>query len=237
VPTDRRFAAAVFDMDGLLIDSERPMFDAWIEAARQLDCAFDPELLRRVLGRPGAEGVALFRASLGDAFPYDAVRARVQELLVAPRAAGFSVMPGVRALLDRCRAQEVPCAVASSTRRLQLEERLTRCGLHPLFAAFAGGDEVAHGKPAPDIFLLAAERIGVDPHDCLVFEDSEHGARGALAAGMQVVIVPDLTHPSDEARGLCLAVLSSLVEVEQHFEIWFAGASEGRMSRVIERDM
>lgn len=217
----RRFSAAVFDMDGLLIDSERPLFDAWIEAANQLGCAFDPELLRSVLGRPGAEGVAMFRASLGSAFPYDEVRKRVQELLVAARARGFPPMPGACDLLDRCRAMGLPCAVASSTRRVQLEERLMRAGLHDRFAAFAGGDEVEHGKPAPDIFLLAAARAGVEPGDCLVFEDSEHGARGALAAGMQVVIVPDLTHPSDEARALCLAVLPSLVDVMTSFDDWF----------------
>jgi HAD superfamily hydrolase (TIGR01509 family) len=202
----RRCSAAVFDMDGLLIDSERPLFDAWVESARRLGCAFEPELLRRVLGRPGAEGVELFRASLGPSFPYDDVRKRVQELLVAARERGFSVMPGARELLDRCTAVGLPCAVASSTRRGPLEERLVRAGLHDRFQVFAGGDEVAHGKPAPDIFVLAAERLGVAAGDCLVFEDSEHGARGAVAAGMQVEIVPDLTHPSDELHPLSRTV-------------------------------
>jgi HAD superfamily hydrolase (TIGR01509 family) len=216
-----RFTAAVFDMDGLLIDSERPMLEAWVQGARQLGHPFDPALLARVLGRPGAEGVALFRASLGSDYPYEAVRARVKVLLSERHERGFDVMPGVTTLLQRCKALGLPCAVASSTKRAQLEERLRRAALHAYFASFVGGDEVAHGKPEPDIFLLAAERLGAAPERCLVFEDSEHGARGAVAAGMQVVIVPDLNQPSDEARAFCLEVLPSLTEAAPHFDAWF----------------
>lgn len=208
-------------MDGLLLDSERPLLDAWVAAASQLGHAFDPALLAGVLGRPGAEGVALFRAALGPDYPYDAVKGRARELMAAVHARGFEVKPGARELLARLERAQVPCAVASSTRRVQLEERLSRAGLHAHFAAFAGGDEVQRGKPAPDIFLLAAERLAVEAERCVVFEDSEHGARGALAAAMQVVIVPDLAQPSAEAQASCCAVVASLAEVEPQFEAWF----------------
>jgi HAD superfamily hydrolase (TIGR01509 family) len=223
-----KLVAVVFDMDGLLLDSERPLVEAWTEAARELDCSFAPELLLRVLGRPGAEGVALFRAALGSDFPYDQARARVRSLLSARQAQGFAVKPGARQLLACLHARQVPCAVASSAQRKQLEARLIQAGLYPHFEAFAGGDEVAHGKPAPDVFLLAAERLGVNPSACLVFEDSEHGARGAVAAGMQVVIVPDLVQPSPEARALCCAVLPSLAQAEAHCDGWFQAAPAPR---------
>jgi HAD superfamily hydrolase (TIGR01509 family) len=216
-----RFCAAIFDMDGLLLDSERPLLDSWVEAARQLGHPFEPTLLAGVLGRPGADGVALFRAALGPDYPYDSVKARARELLDRVQARGFKVMPGARELLTRLQQAQVPCAVASSTRRVQLEERLTRVDLHRFFAAFAGGDEVRRGKPAPDIFFLAAERLMVEAKDCLVFEDSEHGARGALAAAMQVVIVPDLAEPSADARASCRAVMASLAEVQEQFVAWF----------------
>jgi HAD superfamily hydrolase (TIGR01509 family) len=216
-----RFGAVVFDMDGLLLDSERPLLDSWVRAARELGCPFEPELLARVLGRPGKDGVAMFRASLPQDFPYERVGTRARELLADARAAGYHVKEGARELLTRLREAGVPCAVASSTRRAQVERQLEQVGLLAYFAALATGDEVSHGKPAPDIFLLAAERLGVPPATCLVFEDSEHGARGALAAAMQVVIVPDVNQPSDEARAFCLHVLDSLAHTSAHFERWF----------------
>lgn len=222
------FAAVVFDMDGLLLDSERPLLESWVQAARELGRPFAPELLRNVLGRPGKDGVALFRAALGSDYPYEQVRARAKLLLEAAKAEGFVVKLGAKALLERLRAEAIPMAVASSTRRPQVERHLTAAGLLPYFQALVGGDEVAHGKPAPDIFMLAAERLGVEPARCLVFEDSEHGARGASAAGMQVVIVPDLHPPSDEARALCLTVLETLSHAEASLGHWFALTDRAR---------
>jgi len=220
----RTFRAAVFDMDGLLLDSERPIVEAWLQGARDHGCSFDPELLLRVMGRRGAEGVALFRESLGSTFPYDEVWARVQVLLAKAHERGYQVKVGARELLARCRATGLTCAVASSTRRVQVEQRLESVGLRGYFEVVVGGDEVARSKPDPDIFLLVAERLGAAPEHCLVFEDSEHGARGAIAAGMQAVIVPDLNEPSEEARAFSLAVLPSLAHVETRFDAWFGGS-------------
>jgi HAD superfamily hydrolase (TIGR01509 family) len=216
-----RFGAVVFDMDGLLLDSERPLLDAWVQAARELEHPFEPELLARVLGRPGKDGVAMFRASLAADFPYERVGKRARELLAAVREAGYGVKEGARELLARLAAAGVPCAVASSTKREQIEWLLSQAGLHAFFQAIAAGDEVQNGKPAPDIFLLAAQRLGVAPETCLVFEDSEHGARGALAAHMKVVLVPDVNQPGDEARALCLHVLESLTRADAYFADWF----------------
>ncbi|HEX5660389.1 MAG TPA: HAD family phosphatase [Polyangiales bacterium] len=213
------FGAVVFDMDGLLLDSERPLLDAWVQAARELDHPFHPHLLASVLGRPGEDGVAMFRASLPADFPYERVGKRARELLAAVREAGYGVKAGARELLEKLREASVPCAVASSTRREQIGSHLDKAGLLPFFQAIAAGDEVQNGKPAPDIFLLAAERLAVAPETCLVFEDSEHGARGALAANMQVVIVPDVNQPGDEARAFCLRVLDSLAQVD--LQAWF----------------
>jgi HAD superfamily hydrolase (TIGR01509 family) len=215
------FRAVVFDMDGLLLDSERPLVDAWTTAADALGYPFAPELLVNVLGRPGKEGVALFRSALGSEYPYEQVLVRAKALLAEARSRGYAVKPGAHELLLRLRQNGTRCAVGSSSRGAQVDELLTRARLRDFFAVTAAGDEVTQGKPAPDIFLLAAGRLLVDPRECLVFEDSEHGARAALAAGMQVVIVPDMKQPGSEARAQSLAVLSSLAEVQERFEAWF----------------
>lgn len=218
----RPFGAAVFDMDGLLLDSERPILDAWLQAAREHGAPIDPQAYLQVVGRRGADGHALFRAALGPGFPFDAVRSRVQALLAEARQRdGHVLKPGVRALLARLRAQRVPCAVASSTRRAEVEARLGSQGLLDSFDAFAGGDEVRDGKPAPDVYLLAAERLGVAATTCLAFEDSEHGAQAALAAGMAVVVVPDLLRPGAALRAASLAVLGSLEDAHAHHRDWF----------------
>ncbi len=93
---------------------------------------------------------------------------------------------------------------------------LEKCALLSRFHALVGGDEVVLGKPAPEIFLLAADRVGVQPADCIVLEDSEHGVRGALAAGMIPIMVPDMLAPSDDTLARAPLVLASLVEVKAH---------------------
>jgi len=215
------FRAAIFDMDGLLIDSERPILDAWLQAAREFGAPLAEADYLRVVGCGEADTRALLQQCLGEACSYDAARERVGALLAPRQMQGFAVKAGVVALLERLRERAVPCVVASSTERAEVQRRLRQAGLDPFFASLSGGDEVTRGKPHPDLFLLAAQRARQSPCDCLVFEDSEHGARGAVAAGMAVVIVPDLKAPSVDARAASLAVLASLLDAQAHVERWF----------------
>jgi len=217
-----RFTAAIFDMDGLLLDTERVILEAWQAVARELGTELARETYVQLIGRRAADVRGLFRSLLPEDFPFDEARGRVQRLVAERRAReGFRVKPGVQSLLNRLEQHHVPCAVASSTRLEEVERRLQAVQLRSHFQAVVGGDEVANGKPAPDIFLLAASRLGVPAAACVVFEDVEHGARAAVAAGMQVVIVPDLKPPSAEAQAFSLAVLSSLEDVQNTFERWF----------------
>jgi beta-phosphoglucomutase-like phosphatase (HAD superfamily) len=107
----------------------------------------------------------------------------------------------------------VPCAVATSTRRTRACAKLERVALLSRFAALVGGDEIARGKPAPDIFLEAAARLGVQPADCLVLEDSAPGLAGAIAAGMSAIMVPDRAAPPPLIAGRAPMVMASLAEV------------------------
>ena len=215
------FRAAVFDMDGLLIDSERPILEAWLQAAREFGAALSEADYLQVVGCGEADTRARLQHCLGAACSYDAARARVGTLLAPRQAQGFAVKAGVVALLERLRERAVPCVVASSTERAEVQRRLQLAGLAGFFASLSGGDEVTRGKPHPDLFLLAAQRAQRSPRDCLAFEDSEHGARAALAAGMAVVIVPDLKSPSAEACATSLAVLASLHDAQAHLARWF----------------
>ena len=215
------FRAAVFDMDGLLIDSERPILDAWLQVAREFGAPLTEADYLHVVGCGEADTRAQLQQCLGDTCSYDAARARVGALLAPRQAQGFAAKAGAVALLQQLRARGVACVVASSTGRAEVQRRLQQAGLAAFFASLSGGDEVARGKPHPDLFLLAAQRARQSPCDCLVFEDSEHGARGAVAAGMAVVIVPDLKSPSAEACAASLAVLASLRDAQVQLERWF----------------
>jgi HAD superfamily hydrolase (TIGR01509 family) len=217
-----RFRAAVFDMDGLLLDSERPVRDAWLRATREFGAPIaEPDYLQLV-GRNEADSRRWLEAHLGAVCSYDAARARAAALLEdALGITGYAVKAGVRDVLTALRERAVPCVVASSTHRAEVELRLRQAGLAPFFAGFNGGDEVVHGKPHPDLFLLAAQRLGHAPADCLVFEDSEPGARAAIAAGMSLVIVPDLRRPADDACAASVAVLASLHDAQVHVGDWF----------------
>ena len=113
----------------------------------------------------------------------------------------------------------MPKAVATSTRREISLPELTKTNLLPRFRTVATGDEVTYGKPAPDLFLLAAKRLGADPSRCLVLEDAEPGVLGARRAGMQVYMVPDLQVPSARAQQEATAIFGSLYEVATHLKM------------------
>lgn len=216
------FKAAIFDMDGLLIDSERPIMQAWLEVAARHEIPLDEATYLQVVGRNAADSRKVLDGLFPAAFPFEVARERVQVLLDERHAArGYPAKPGALALLSRLRQLGVPCGVASSTRVREIRRRLELAGLLGFFQSISGGDEVVRGKPDPELFLLAGTRIGIDPARCMVFEDSEFGAAGALAAGMSVVLVPDLKAPSARIQSTCKAILPSLEDALPPSEDWF----------------
>ena len=221
------FAAAVFDMDGLLLDSERPIRDAWLSAAAELGAPLTQADYLGVVGRNERESDALLLDVFGgDAALLGATRRRA-DALIAERfgAAPFDVKPGALRLLRALRVAAIPCAVASSTAHREVERRLERAGLLAFFDAVCGGDEVARGKPEPDLYRLAVERLRVDARGCVAFEDSNYGARAALAAGLAVVVVPDLKPAEPQWQARCLAVLGSLEDASERSLDWFGVAA------------
>ncbi|HEY9064821.1 MAG TPA: HAD family phosphatase [Burkholderiaceae bacterium] len=217
------FRAAVFDMDGLLLDSERPVRDAWLQAAAEHQVALSVADYLTVVGRNERDSrVRLLELFGDDAELLGAVRRRADGLL-AERfgAAPFPVKPGAQRLLQALNDAKIPCAVASSTAHDEVHRRLERAGLRRHFAAICGGDEVAHGKPAPDLYQLAIRRLEADAARSVAFEDSNYGARAAMAAGLAVVVVPDLKPPEPAWQAHCLATLESLDDAYRQRAAWF----------------
>jgi HAD superfamily hydrolase (TIGR01509 family) len=213
----RRPAAVIFDMDGLMLDTEPVAARAWTDAADRLGLPFDHAVTRRMIGRNFPDCRALIREHHGDDYPVDALMSgwhAAYDAIIDRE--GLVVKEGLFELLDWLEAQAIPKAVATSTRRSRAQAKLERIGVAQRFATLVGGDEIARGKPAPDIFLEVAARLPADAGACLVLEDSEPGVRGALAAGMAAIIVPDLHAPSDALVAAGPLVLSTLHEVRAH---------------------
>lgn len=216
-PQLRRPAAVIFDMDGLMLDTEPLAARAWVDAARDLGVAFDASINHRLIGRNFPDCRTIIGEHHGAGYPVD-------ELMGAWHGAydaivqreGIAFKPGLPELLDWLDEARIPKAVATSTRRARAQAKLELTGILARFAALVGGDEVARGKPAPDIFVEAARRLGVSPSACMVLEDSEPGMRGALAAGMTPVMVPDLLPPSPALLAAAPLVVATLYEVRAH---------------------
>jgi beta-phosphoglucomutase-like phosphatase (HAD superfamily) len=216
------FKAAIFDMDGLLIDSERAISQAWIEGARALGFALEMHDFVQVIGRAAPESDAILIDLLGGEQAFRDTAAHARTLLAHEGGAPvFPLKSGVLPLLEALHAAGIPCGVASSSRVEEIRHRLGHVDVLKYFRCVTGGDEVTHGKPDPSLYLLAAARLGVAPEECIAFEDSENGARAAQAAGVRVVIVPDLKQPSPEVAARAHGVIGSLAEAVAHVPHWF----------------
>ena len=206
-------AAIVFDMDGLLFDTETLYARAIMSAATELGCGMTTELFHRFVGTPWQENRRQMIAHYGEAYPADELRVawiRHFDVLVAVE---LDLKAGALELLATLDEIGLPRAIATSSSHATVRHHLTAHDLTARFHEIVAQGDYASAKPAPDPFLRAAERLKVDPRDCLALEDSLNGVRSASAAGMMTIMVPDLIQPTDEIRGLCTLVVSSLHEV------------------------
>ena len=217
-------SAVIFDMDGLMLDTEPLAARAWTAAAQAIGITFDEAIAPHLVGRNFADCRTLIRDHHGELYPTDALMQHwhaAYDDIVARE--GIVLKAGLGELLDWLEAHALRKAVATSTRRSRAMAKLVHTGLLDRFAAVVGGDDVERGKPEPDIFLEAAARIRAAPHECVVLEDSLPGVCAALAGGMRTIMVPDLPTPPGAHVPHGVIVMSSLHEVRAHFAALAAG--------------
>ena len=208
----------IFDMDGVIFDSERAYIEAYKKLAPKYGLEDSETLHRACMDSIGVTRVItkqIFFSYLGLEFDFEQYRADVAEELSKK---DFDLKPGVFELFSWLKEHGARIALASSTRWESVSRMLDHAGLTAYFDAIVCGDMVQHSKPHPEIFLTAAERLSAEPQDCYVIEDSYNGIRAARAAGMHPIMVPDILQPDDEIRGLAEAVLPSLYDVIGYLE-------------------
>lgn len=209
----RTVRAVIFDMDGLLVDTEQIVFEAMTAAARGDGRELPFEVFKRMVGLPGIASDLIVREHFGEDFDLERWRAGIHLHFDAIAAAGIALKAGVLELLDVLDARSFPRAVATSSTRPAVEHSLGQHRLIERFDAIISRELQTRHKPDPDPFLKAAQALGVAPEDCLALEDSHNGVRAAAGAGMMTIMVPDLLDPTEEMRELCLHIAQDLHEV------------------------
>lgn len=203
--------AVIFDMDGLMFDTEALAKEAWLRVGAQLGWPITEKEIAQIRGRTPAASAEIFRASFGPDFDYPKAKAlrnaMVEEFIDRE---GVPVKRGLVRLLEQLRQAGFPTAVASGSPRKTIEKYLAMAGLGSCFDAIVSAEDAARSKPAPDVFLLAAERLGIPAGNCLVLEDSANGLQAASRAGMVCVCIPDIAPPDPASLALAAAVFPDL---------------------------
>ena len=214
---NEKVQAVIFDMDGVIFDSERLVIECWKAIAQKHNIPDIVEICMRVQGNNREETGKRFREKYGSAFPYEAYKKEVSALFRHLYGGGrLPLKPGVEEILEELKREGVPLALASSTRTDIVKLELDEARLLQYFDAVLGGDMAPRSKPEPDIFLAAAEAVGAHPANCYVLVDSFNGIRAAYRAGMHPVMVPDMQQPTDAIRGLAEVVVENLTDALEY---------------------
>lgn len=207
--------AVVFDLDGVLLDTEQVWDEVREALARERGGRYDERAQQAMMGMSSGEWSSFMHDELGLREPPEEISAEVVRRLLARYREGLPLIPGAVEAVERL-AGRWPLAVASSSNRELIEEFLDGSGLRARFRASVSSEEVGRGKPAPDVFLEAARRLGVAPARCAAIEDSTNGLRAARAAAMRVIAVPNVHYPpSADVLALADAVVGSPAELTE----------------------
>ena len=209
--------AVIFDKDGTLHDTEKVYHRAWHAAAEQMGVPNIAAFVELCTGTNYTRTAELWQEVYGDAFDFPsfwALRNRIYDDMIARD--GVPIREGAYQLLDYLKQNGYKIALATSTNASRVDRHLVQSDMKKYFDAVVTGDTVPNGKPAPDIFLIAAQRIGIDPSECMGVEDSFNGVRAVKAAGMYTVMAPDMVAPTKEILSIadaCVDDLRQIIEI------------------------
>ncbi len=212
--------AVIFDMDGLMFDTERLALPCTAQAACENGWQMEPDDVRAVIGCNFKSAEEHFRSVYGEDFDYAPVRERALELMREHiDREGIPLKGGLIALLDFLREKSIEFTVATSSHEPTARSYFEAAGISRYFGGIMSGEKVERGKPDPQIYLRAAELLGVEPSLCAVLEDSLYGIESAYRAGMTPIMVPDLIEPTSEAKEMSFAVVRDLYEAKNVIEM------------------
>ena len=203
----------IFDMDGTLLDTEKLFRRSWIEISNEYSLPDGERFYELVAGSPAQKLREKFTETYGADIDYDEFISVRKARFLSYIEKDVPLKPYCREILEYLREQGIKIALATSTNIEITRRNLDKTGILPYFDAIATGDEVKNGKPAPDIFLLAAERIGARINETVIVEDTYNGLRGAYASGMRGIMVLDGQPPNDETHAITVAECHDLNEV------------------------
>lgn len=206
--------AVIFDMDGLMIDSERVTYNEYVKKLEQLGhFDFTEELYKNCLGKNKQGICQVFIDHYGDDFPMDEVWDDVHVWIDESLRAYVPKKKGLEELLKYLKDNQYKTIVATSSGRARVDEILKNANLTEYFDDSICGDEVTHGKPHPEIFLTACQKLGVPPQEALVLEDSEAGIVAAYDGHIDVICVPDMKYPEPQFVEKVTKIVDSLEDV------------------------
>ena len=209
-----KIKGAVFDMDGLMFDTENLTYQLQKQILNNDGFDFSIEHYKQTVGKRLADLLPLFQKFFGEDFDAEGFRQKCREAYIKyTDENGVPVKPGLNEILEKLKAEKIKIALATSTTSRSAKRTLKTAGVLDYFDEIVCAEDVEYGKPDPEPFLKAAEKLSLNPGKCLALEDSYNGIISAHSAGMITVMVPDLIEPTKEITALCDYIFIDLNEV------------------------